>query len=337
MVTLATFVGNGATVRNVAAAESRGRGAHAYLIAGPARVGKRSLALALATLVTCANPGDDAPCGTCPSCAAAARDAHPDIHVIERREERRTILVEQAQEVARIATIRPYQSDRKAVVIVDAESLEDRAANLLLKTIEEPSIDTRLFLTASDGERVLPTIRSRCRSIALRPVPAGEIAAALADRGIDGPHALLLARLANGRPGWAIDAADDPGVLTERNAHLRLLSQALAVRSTARLHLADQLDDARNLARAREVMGAAFATWTGWWRDAVTVRAGCPELMSNVDRSDEITAVARRLDLAAILAAVSRTRLAASHLDDNVNPRLALEGLLLDLPDATGA
>ena len=63
------------------------------------------------------------------------------------------------------------------------------------------------------------------------------------------------------------------------------------------------------------------------------VRAGCAELVTSVDRVDELRHASRRLDVATITGAIKRTGLAMSHLDHNVNPRLALEGLFLDLPD----
>jgi DNA polymerase-3 subunit delta' len=334
---LATFIGNADAVRHFAESELEGSGVHAYLLTGPAHVGKRSLALLFAALATCPTPQDGDACGLCRSCASVARGTHPDIHLVERRDDKRTIIVEQAQEVARIAAIRPYQSDCKVVVIIDADVFEKEAANLLLKTIEEPSSDTRIVLTSGDSDLILPTIRSRCREIALRAVPGKVIADALISRGTHADHANLVARLAAGCPGWALSAINDPASLDVRTTHLDLLATILKTRQFARLPLADRLDESRNLARTREVMASAFLTWIRWWRDALVVRAGCAELASSIDRMDELHVVARQLDVAAITAAIARSGLAVSHLDDNVNPRLALEGLLLDLPHVDGA
>ncbi len=328
----ARLIGNAPAARRLASGEAGGTGAHAYLLTGPEQVGKRTLALAFASMVTCDAPTGAGACGACISCAAGARAAHPDVHIVERREDRRTIVIEQAQEVVRIATIRPYQSQRKVIVIVDAESLEERAANLMLKTIEEPAEDTRLVITAADADRVLPTIRSRCREIALRAVPAAEIAHALVERGVATDEANLVSRLSAGRPGWALSTVADPAILSRRAAHLALLDDILGTTPFARLPLADRLDDARNLARAREVMAIAFATWTGWWRDALVVHAGCPMLVANVDRVNDLARVASHLGAVEIVGAIARIAAAAVHLDDNVSPRLALEGLFLDLP-----
>ncbi len=329
----ASFIGNTDVVRRLSDYELQGMGAHAYLLIGPEHVGKRTIALQFATLATCPNVQDGDACGTCQSCGASARNAHPDIHVIERRDDKRSIVVEQAQEVARIATIRPYQSAVKVIVIVEAQALEVRAANLLLKTIEEPASDTRIVLTSSESDLVLPTIRSRCREIAFRAVRVQSIADALVQRGVAIDDASLIARLSAGRPGWAIRASNDPSFLAVRATHLDMLASVLSQRKYARLPLVDGLEDPRNLARTRETMANAFSTWIAWWRDVLVVRAGCSEFVAGIDRIDEVCGAAERLDVSAIVGAINRTGIAIAHLDDNVNPRLAAEGLVLDLPD----
>lgn len=334
---LSTFIGNVGAVHRFGRAGVGRAGVHSYLLTGPDHVGKRTLAMHFAAGATCPTPVVDDACGACASCAAASRGTHPDIHLVERREERRTIVVEQAQEVARIATIRPYQSDCKVVVITDADALEERAANLLLKTIEEPPDDTRIVLTSDDGDRVLPTIRSRCREVALRRVPGDVITDALKVRGVSPDHATLVARLSNGRPGWAIGAISDPTQLAVRVTHLDLLASVLSTRRIARLPLADRIEDSRNLARTREAMASAFTTWVGWWRDVLVIRAGCIDLVAGVDRLDALRGAAHQLDLGTITQAIQRTALAATHLDENVSPRLALEGLFLDLPELGAA
>jgi hypothetical protein len=80
-------------------------------------------------------------------------------------------------------------------------------------------------------------------------------------------------------------------------------------------------------------MANAFSTWIAWWRDVLVVRAGCSEFVAGIDRIDEVCGAAERLDVSAIVGAINRTGIAIAHLDDNVNPRLAAEGLVLDLPD----
>ena len=91
---------------------------------------------------------------------------------------------------------------------------QGESANALLKTLEEPPDRALLLLLTTEEQAILPTIRSRCRLLALRPMPGEALAEYLAaQRGADPDHALILARMARGCPGWAIDALDDPTVL----------------------------------------------------------------------------------------------------------------------------
>jgi DNA polymerase-3 subunit delta' len=331
----ADFVGNDAAVTQMRNAYARGQGTHAYLITGPAQIGKRTLAIAFAAQVVCNGPRPEAPCGACPSCHASGRNGHPDIHLVERRDEKRTILTEQAQEVIHQSSLHPYLSTRKVFIVREASILENEAANRLLKTIEEPPPDTVIILTTNDADQVLPTIRSRCREVGLRTVPLATVAKGLIDRGVDGDQADLLARLSGGRPGWAISTSDDPAQLTRRDDHLTLLETVLETRRARRLALADRLEDSRQVARTRERMAAAFEDWVTWWRDALVCHAGCPELITNIDREGALRQASGRLDAPQIIAALTRTREAWAHIDANVNPRLAIEGLFLDLPDLT--
>ena len=190
----ADYVGNDATVTQMRNAYARGQGTHAYLITGPAQIGKRTLAVAFAAQVVCNGPAPEAPCGACPSCHASGRNGHPDIHIVERRDEKRTILTEQAQEVIHQSSLHPYLATRKVFIVREASILENEAANRLLKTIEEPPPDTVIILTTNEADQVLPTIRSRCREVGLRTVPLATVAKGLIDRGVDGDQADLLAR-----------------------------------------------------------------------------------------------------------------------------------------------
>ncbi len=332
---LVNFIGNDASVTHMRTAYARGQGSHAYLITGPSQIGKRTLAIAFAAQVVCHALQTDAPCGACPSCHASGRSSHPDIHVVQCRDDKRTIVTDQAQEVIHQSSLHPYLSTRKVFIVREASILEHEAANRLLKTIEEPPPDTVIILTTNDADQVLPTIRSRCREVALRTVPLATIAKGLIDRGVDGDQADLLARLSGGRPGWAIATSDDPAQLSRRDDHLTLLETILATRRTRRLSLADRLEDSRKVAQTRERMAGAFEDWVTWWRDALVCHAGCPELITNIDREGALRQAAGGLTTTQIIAALTRTREAWAHIDANVNPRLAIEGLLLDLPDLT--
>ena len=148
------------------AALSHGRLHHAWLLSGRPGLGKRAFARSAANDLVGGhrNPTE-----------------HPDIHTLERlpkdtKEERnradgkpyerkRNIAVDQIRSIQRRLTTRPTLGDRRAIVIDPAEAMEASAANALLKSLEEPPEGTFFFLVSDHAAKLLPTIRSRCRTL----------------------------------------------------------------------------------------------------------------------------------------------------------------------------
>jgi len=243
---------------------------------------------------------------------------------------RRGVTIEQVRQLEHDAGLRPYEGDRKAFILVGADAMPEPAANALLKTLEEPPGDTVLLLTASDLSQALPTITSRCREVALRPVPPEEIAAGLMARGADPEDAGLLARLAGGRPGWAIAALADPSKLVARTEQVERLETLLAERRVARLPAAAKFVDAAGAKTALDV-------WLGWWRDALLVQQGCADLVANADRLEPLRRLGAAQPTAQVWRAMARVQETRQQLDANANVRLAMEALLLDLPEQPAA
>ncbi|MBI3971625.1 MAG: DNA polymerase III subunit delta' [Chloroflexi bacterium] len=335
------FVGNATAVRLLQATLAAGRLAHALLLTGPPQVGKRTLASTLAAALICPRPasvvsneslgwqGTTArfgPCGECLSCRLLSKDTHPDVRLIAPEAGRRGVTIEQVRQLEHAAGLRPYEAKRKVFVVRGADAMPDPAANALLKTLEEPPDDTVLVLTASDASQVLPTIASRCREIPLRPVPAAEIEAALVSRGVPQERARLLARLAGGRPGWALAAAAGAAHLAAREAHVAALESLLRRPRVGRLRSAGDFGDA---ASAKAVLDV----WLGWWRDTLLVQQHCVDLVANVDRLEPLRHAGTQLSPETIWRALVRIQEARQQLDANANVRLALEALLLDLPE----
>jgi DNA polymerase-3 subunit delta' len=307
-----------------------GRVAHAYLLTGPAHVGKRTLARWLAAALVCeAEESASAPCEHCGACRLTAKHTHPDVQEVLAEAGRRAVTIEQVRQLEHAAGLRPYQAQRKVFVVAGVDAMQDAAANALLKTLEEPPDDTVLILTAADVSQVLPTVASRCRQVPLRPVPPAVIEQALAKRGVAPGEAATLARLAAGRPGWAIAAAGDPSRLEAHAAHLAALEQALGQSPAGRLHAAAAFGEPATAQQALEA-------WLTWWRDALLVQQRAGELVVHVNRVERIASMSGSLTPEAIRGALVRTQEARQHLDANANARLVVEALLLDLPVPNG-
>jgi DNA polymerase-3 subunit delta' len=165
----------------------RERMPHALLLHGQAGVGKRELALALAQWVLCESPGEDGACGICDACNWFLQGNHPDFRQLEPQEEEvdasgkvtrkasKQISVEAVRGITDFLGLTAHRGGWRAVMIHPAETMNAAAANALLKTLEEPPPRVLLVLVSHQPGRLLPTVLSRCRQVAVG-TPARESA-----------------------------------------------------------------------------------------------------------------------------------------------------------------
>ncbi|AYC33398.1 DNA polymerase III subunit delta' [Pseudomonas cavernae] len=140
----------------------RSQHAHAYLLHGPAGIGKRALAERLMARLLCRSPAGLEACGQCKACLLLAAGTHPDNFILEPEEADKAIKVDQVRELVSFVVQTAQLGGRKVVLVEPVEAMNLNAANALLKSLEEPSGDTVLLLISHQPSRVLPTVKSRC-------------------------------------------------------------------------------------------------------------------------------------------------------------------------------
>ena len=194
---------------------------HSWLFTGPPGSGRSVAARAFAAALLCPQGG----CGECKECRTALDGTHADVDVIAT--EGLSIKVEQARDLAVLAAHRPSVGRYRVIVVEDADRLTERAADALLKALEEPSPRTVWMLCAPSVEDVIITIRSRSRHVRLRTPSVEAVADLLVRRdGVDHPMALYAARAAQSHVGLARRLARDEHARIRRHD---VISMATAI------------------------------------------------------------------------------------------------------------
>ena len=139
-----------------------GRLAHGLLLRGPAGLGKRQFAEAVARRLLCNRP-EDAPCGRCKGCALVDSGNHPDYFIVGPEEDSRQVRVEQLRGLIGKLGLSSHMQGFKVVIIDPADAMNVNAQNSLLKTLEEPADKTLLMLLSSRPNALAPTVLSRCQ------------------------------------------------------------------------------------------------------------------------------------------------------------------------------
>ena len=316
------------------------RQSHAYLLSGPPHVGKMKLATNLAQAMNCLE-GPGVPCGSCTQCTRIAQGLHADIRTLapgqgeDARSARTVIGINEIKEALRRVNLNPYEGSTSVVILDGAESMSDEAANALLKTLEEPPPQVMFLLLTANEDAVLPTVRSRCQTLGLLPLPKDHLVERLiTDFQATPEQAEQLYRLSRGCLGWAINALEDSQVLEQRQADLEKMQETLDAGLETRFTYANEV--ASLFGSDRNAAKDLLALWLRWWRDLLLIKEGAEEFLHNADHAESLRRQASSLSTPQIVQFINRLMQTLASLDSNANPRLAMEVLMLNLPIEAG-
>ncbi len=253
-----------------------------------------------------------APCGTCASCRKIMAGNHPDIHVMALIDDENTIKIEQVRQMIQRTVLKAYEAKVKVFIIRGVDMLTREAANSLLKTLEEPPLNTLIILTTTVPEACLDTIRSRCHTIPFFQWPLNRVAEALREEGMEKDAAAFLAFYADGCLGRAQRLAKEK-ILLKKN---RWVDNFLLNKNNE--------DFLKELANDKETAADALGVLFALVRDAVLLKSGvAAQHLVHQDRVREATALAQRPlgELTALAGQIVRTQ---KLMDENLNAKMSL-------------
>lgn len=304
---------------------------HAYLFAGLQGVGKSEVAFALTALLNCERRPENTfaeACGECSSCRKTLAKQHPDVIFVS--PEGKNIKISQIRAVQKASTTSPYEGRFRVILIDDAHTMTEEAANALLKTLEEPSSRMRLILVTDQPHRLLDTIISRCQLLrfgALETEVVIDILERLAREGRIEQNAAqrdLLAVAAGygeGSLGRSLSVLES-GMLAERRA---FITQVLSV---SRARPRDLLDQAESLGKSNERLLTQLDVLKLFFRDVMLFQISGAQRVINRDLVDLIEEHAPRFGVDEVVNLVDQMGQAQNRLARNINAHLVVEDVL---------
>lgn len=348
----------------------RGEVGHAWAFLGPPGVGQEQAARSLTAALVCPIGAEGVACGACETCERCSRGAHPAYLAFSPAGANHRV-VDVRERWLPTASRSAGEGGWKVLRVIDADRMNDAAANAFLKGLEEPPPRTVWLLDVADPDDLPDTILSRCRSVRFAALGASTLDVHARRLGIeDADERALAVRACLGSPA-RLEALSAPGALQDLRAH-RGIPRGLAQRGFAlvaakrieeeverrvatleaeakaeKAHLATDYADAVPRAVLREMedaltrrkretrtaaVQAALDDVASWYRDLLLLHSGAEVgQLVHGDDADALRDAARELDPARIIEAIDRVLDTRAALERNVGARLALEALFMDL------
>jgi DNA polymerase-3 subunit delta' len=294
----------------------------ALIFAGGEGLGKKLVALEFAKLLNCEAKQkiQQDPCQKCYNCLTIEQDKFPDVFLIEPKN--KEIQIEQIRELQNQIGLKPHLAERKVVIVDQAETLNQQAANCFLKTLEEPRGDVVFILITSQPERLLETIRSRCSILKFYPVPKEKIIKHLA-KDVSQETLKEIWPLTDGRVGMLLH-------LLEKKNYAAFCQTIKEIRGCLEGTLIDNFLFIKKLLGGGNDSSLAISfldLFISYLRNLLLIKLGLTD-EEMVFRSD----LKKNYSLSKISQIIKEAdKMKAFLINTNVSPKLALENLFLSV------
>jgi DNA polymerase III subunit delta' len=305
---------------------------NAYVFSGADDLGKTTLASFFAKLLLCAN-SQKAPCGYCPTCKAFDNtdSIHPDLHVVKKESDKKNISIKQIRTFIKSMSLSSFVSKRKVGIIKHADTMSIEAHNAMLKTLEEARHGMVIILVVNEIDTVPETVISRCQVLNFRSVCFDEIYDDLTrEKNVSRNSARDYAKICLGRPALALKFLDDNDFykkyLDRVEVFMHFFEQNLNGRFSAVNRLLGSDKGQVAATNAKRILNA----WGGVVRDLLLLRMNNAELIQHQAVVNHVNSGDFKIpSYGKILSAYKRIKQAEDYLIYNINPKSALEGVVM--------
>lgn len=301
------LLGNEQLKSRLSAAFRQDRISHSFLITGPEGSGKHTLARILAAAMQCTE-GENRPCGVCKQCRKVFADVHPDVITVDDTEHK-GVAVSVVRDARDDLYVKPNEGRRKVYLFPRAKDLNTAGQNALLKVMEEPPAYGAYLLLAENAQQLLPTVRSRCVELTLKPLSEDTCLRALKKQFPDKEEDALRAAVLRGGGfyGQAVRALEGEGAVLPQTVEF-----AAVYPKKDRLALAQLLVPMERL--KRDQLLPIFIQWEELLEAALCARSGMPALQQAAAQ------IGRSRTAQELLQAIEALRRGRLLLDANVSP-----------------
>lgn len=301
---------------------------HAYILAGEAGMGRKSLANAFALTLLC-EKGRTEPCLECHACKQVLSGNHPDLIYVTHEKPASIGVDDIREQINDTIMVRPYSSQYKIYIVDEAQKMTVQAQNALLKTIEEPPAYAVIMLLTTNQDAFLQTILSRCVQLKLKPLKDSVVKTYLEEKlQVKDIQAEIYSAFARGNLGKAIHLAQSEDFKMMYEEILKLLKEI------KEMDISQLLDVIRKLKDDNTDIKECLDFMQMWYRDILMYKT--TKDLNLLIFKDEFSAVKKAASLSSyegleqILGAIDKARV---RLDANVNMELVMELLLLTMKE----
>lgn len=297
---------------------------HGYLLAGAKGTGKKQIARFLAKSLFCLEPTEkELVCGECVNCTRIDNHNHPDVHFL--KPDGASIKIDQVRELKMELTKRGMESDKKVLIIEEADKMTLQAANSLLKFIEEPEPGMLLLFLTENPSQILPTIASRLQPVQFKELSFNQLVERLVSTGISEQKARIYASL-TGSIQEVMEYEEGEFFADARNAAIKLYEGLYQTGPNPLIFIQETW---MPLFKEKESLKLGLDLFMLLLRDVLHLSLSSEYEPICVGQKDMLVNDALKFSLAKITGDIELVLSAKTKLDSNMNPQLLMEQLVL--------